>query len=54
MCKKEDSEEKDRGHTNFLFDFIDLLVRRSITTHNARSSTKIQTTAVATVTMPMN
>ena len=54
MCKKKEFEEKDRGHKKFLIHFIDLLIRRSITTHHLRSLTKFQTTAVATAITPMN
>ena len=34
MCKRPVVEEKDNGHKEFLLDFINLLIRRSIVEHN--------------------
>ena len=41
MCKRKEIDDKDRGHNKLLLDFIDSLVRRSITTHNIRSPRNI-------------
>ena len=52
MCNRPEVEEKDMGHKKFFLDLINLLVRRSITTHNTQQPKKIQTTAVSAATMP--